>query len=248
MLDISTYGSGRDVVALHGLPVPPESLAAITDNLAESYRVVVPDLFGLGKAPGEAIEELASTLRSLNLDTFAVVGHSFGAYQAFQLALHYDLNIEKIFALSPLVYYPEDVLAGYRELADAIEAGLADPAEVLLDLWFTPQFIEDHPEVAPMLRRWLDELGIDGLLTAARTEAGGPDLRSELGDLDIPVGIRVGSRDGATPPEWSREIAELLPRARLEVVDGKGHFLQYEDPKATVAAVVDFLAIDDRNR
>ena len=47
----------------------------------------------------------------------------------------------------------------------------------------------------------------------------------------------VGELDAAAPPSYSREIADLAPLGRLEVVPGHGHALLLEQPAATIAAM-----------
>jgi pimeloyl-ACP methyl ester carboxylesterase len=73
----------------------------------------------------------------------------------------------------------------------------------------------------------------------AFVEAG--DLRGQLSKLKAPVLLRVGEKDVATPPELSREIADAVPGARLEIVPNCGHALLIEDVTATVESVRSFL-------
>lgn len=63
------------------------------------------------------------------------------------------------------------------------------------------------------------------------------DLRAALQDLDLPAAIAVGSRDTLTPVSRARELARLLPRARLDVHEGLGHMLPLEAP-AEVADLI----------
>ena len=59
----------------------------------------------------------------------------------------------------------------------------------------------------------------------------------------VPVLILVGSQDEATPPLMSRELASLLPDARLNVLDGCAHVPQLQDPAGFLAAVNAFLSV-----
>lgn len=242
MIEVEMYGSGKDVVVLHGVPVPPESVEAIYEELANSYRVWVPDYNGLGVSPRETGSHLAEALLAKGVKEAAVVGHSFGAYHGFQLARSSALRVTRLAAISPLVYLPEEVAAGYEELAAALEADALDITEVLLGQWFTPEFLAENDQLEPMIRGWFDELGTEAIITAARVDSIGPDLRPTLGDIDVPVYIRVGAQDQATPPEWSREIAELLPDAELDIVENVGHFPHLEDRRATLKAIGRFLS------
>lgn len=242
MVTLEQFGEGEVVVVLHGLPVPPESVETITEELVKSHRVVVPNYCGLGFDPEETGLRIERALLDEGVDRAILVGHSFGAYHAFQLAIRGNIDAVAIAALAPLANLPDEVEAGYEELAQALEAESIDIAEVLSDQWFEGDYLGDNPQVKSMVRRWFDELGSQAIIRAARIDCIGPDLRPRLGEISAPTYIRVGSADAATPPSWSEEIAELLGNARMEVVDGVGHFPHFEDREATVEAVRNFVA------
>ncbi len=66
----------------------------------------------------------------------------------------------------------------------------------------------------------------------------------ELRDAGIPVYLRVGSLDLATPPGKSQGIYDAFgssPGATLVVVPGVGHALLDEDPQGTIGGVVGFI-------
>ena len=47
----------------------------------------------------------------------------------------------------------------------------------------------------------------------------------DLRELDVPVELWHGTADGAVPLAVSERLAGALPRARLHVLDGEGHFV-----------------------
>jgi pimeloyl-ACP methyl ester carboxylesterase len=56
-----------------------------------------------------------------------------------------------------------------------------------------------------------------------------------------------GTEDEVTPPENGRRLAELIPDARLALLDGAHHGYFLEHPEAT-DLVLAFLAEQDRRR
>ena len=244
MFDIETFGEGPNVVLLHGSPVPPESVASIRDRLSESFHVIIPDVETVGLGPEPANRRLVDDLLAEGIERAAVVGHSFGCLRAWLLAESDRFEVTRIAALAPLAYYPDEVKAQHHQLADALEGGamaLGEVAETLAPQWFTDDYLAEHPSALECTQSWFDDLGVDGIVEAVRVDTVAPDLRDRLGAIDIPVYIRVGEKDGATPPDWAEEIAELLPDGRLDVVDGVGHFVHDEDREATLEAVDAFL-------
>jgi pimeloyl-ACP methyl ester carboxylesterase len=67
---------------------------------------------------------------------------------------------------------------------------------------------------------------------------GAHDKRTELHALRrVPVEILVGDSDKLTPQRHSRQLAEALPDARLQLVERTGHMLTQERPQLVVDAI-----------
>ncbi len=68
------------------------------------------------------------------------------------------------------------------------------------------------------------------------------ELAPRLPTLTAPVVARVGALDIAAPADWSRAIVDSVPHGRLELVEGCGHVLLYEDRDATISSILDHLS------
>ncbi len=67
------------------------------------------------------------------------------------------------------------------------------------------------------------------------------DLRDQVGRLALPVLVMVGADDEATPPPMTRELAALLPHAKLVELPGLAHVPQLQDTRRFAAAVAQFI-------
>jgi pimeloyl-ACP methyl ester carboxylesterase len=65
-----------------------------------------------------------------------------------------------------------------------------------------------------------------------------------LPSLTAPTLVICGEDDGMVPPENSRQLASLIPGAKLELIPQCGHLPMLEQPEAVAAAVFEFLAPD----
>jgi pimeloyl-ACP methyl ester carboxylesterase len=54
--------------------------------------------------------------------------------------------------------------------------------------------------------------------------------------------VIVGNEDVVTPPALSVELAGLVPRAQLAIVEGAGHLANLEKPELFNRALDDFIA------
>jgi pimeloyl-ACP methyl ester carboxylesterase len=75
------------------------------------------------------------------------------------------------------------------------------------------------------------------------------DKRTELKALTgVPVEILVGESDKLTPIRHSRQLAEALPDATLQVVERTGHMLTQERPRLVTDAIERLLAAATADR
>jgi pimeloyl-ACP methyl ester carboxylesterase len=68
------------------------------------------------------------------------------------------------------------------------------------------------------------------------------DSRPLLPCIACPTLVVVGASDLLTPPEHAREMAALIPGARLEILPRCGHLLTWEQPQRVNALLADWLA------
>jgi len=103
--------------------------------------------------------------------------------------------------------------------------------------WFTSGFD------AAILARWLDAFAENDIACYEATCAmlGAADLRPLLHGITAPTRVMVGAEDEATPPAMAKAIAEAIPGARMEVLQGAKHLLPIERPEAAARAIAALL-------
>ncbi len=181
-------------------------------------------------------ELIERELTARGVDEAAIVGHSAGAYRAFALALSGRIRVTDLVSLSGVAGYDPALCATFRELARSFRAG-CDLRATWLELMAGPSFVAEHPEQAAEVLRWLDAAPASVLADEYDAFADAEDLRPRLRQLAVPVLARVGQLDHATPVAFSRVIVDNAPDATLQIVEGCGHALLYEDAVPTVDAV-----------
>lgn len=72
------------------------------------------------------------------------------------------------------------------------------------------------------------------------------DSRPLLPSIRCPVLVVCGDSDLLTPPECSREIAEAVPHAQLEILPECGHLLTWEQPQRINQLLISWLDSLDR--
>ena len=68
------------------------------------------------------------------------------------------------------------------------------------------------------------------------------DLRGQLASIAAPTLVVAGAEDPATPPSDLRRIAEGIPGARLELLEGAAHLLNIERAEAANRLILEHCA------
>jgi len=114
-----TGGEGPAVVLLHGFTQTWRAWRAVMPLLAEHYRVIAPDLRGVGGSTvtfggfdkRTMASDLGGLLDALGIPTACVVGHDIGGMVAYAFAKRYPRRISKLAIAAVLV--PEQAWYSY---------------------------------------------------------------------------------------------------------------------------------------
>jgi len=73
------------------------------------------------------------------------------------------------------------------------------------------------------------------------------DQSERVHDIRVPTLVLCGDQDRVTPPALSRELAQMIPGARSEIIEGAGHLTNLERPDAFNTLVGAFIrGVDSR--
>ncbi|KUN61418.1 alpha/beta hydrolase [Streptomyces canus] len=243
---IQGTGGGRTVWHLHQVPaLTAAGLRVVTfDNRGIPPSSECPEGFTLR----DMVEDAAGLIERLELGPCAVVGTSMGAFVAQELALARPDLVGR--AVLMATRGRTDLLRAEltRAEIDLYDAGVRLPnryAAVLRALKsLSPRTLDDDTAMAD----WLDLFEL--------TSEPGPGQRAQMevsrleNRLAAYQGIRVPCQvvsfadDLITPPRLGQEVADAIPGARHEIVEGCGHYGYLENPAAVNKVLVEFLAGD----
>lgn len=197
--------------------------------LEDIARPVVADV-----TRGRSFAELAASVLATAEDRFALAGFSFGGIVAMEIARQAPERITHL-ALLDTTMTPDtrDSLAARRKTADMAERasrfhGFSDQ---LASTYLAPQN-RSNTGLVDSIRAMTERLGKDVFVRQTRLER--PDNRAALSALSCPTVVACGAEDALTPPDHHREIATLIPGAKLVIIPSAGHMTPLEQPKAVL--------------
>lgn len=261
-LHVAEAGEGSPVVLLHGWPQHWWTWRKVIPALAESHRVICPDLrgFGWSEAPrgryelSELAGDIVALLDVLELDRVDLIGHDWGGYIGFLLCLNAPQRIRNYLALGIVHPWFEPPKPSPQALQrTAYQFLLASPLVGEGVLRFAPGFVRlalrrgAHADM-----RWSKE-ELDCYAESVRSRdhalASSHVYRSfllrELPRLkkghyraqrsSVPTRIITGEADPVIRADILAGFEPYADDMSVEEVEGCGHFIAEERPDLVIA-------------
>lgn len=257
-------GEGPTVLLIHGMAGSSTTWRAVMPALAERYTVIAPDLLGHGQSAkprgdyslGAYASGIRDLLTVLERERVTLVGHSLGGGVAMQFAYQFPEWAER------LVLVASGGLG--KEVSPLLKAVTLPGAEYVLPLLLHPRIREAAEWPGTVARRvgWRPS---DTLVEVWRSYTTLTDRHGQMAFVNtvrsvidvagqrvsahdrlylasaVPTLIVWGDHDRIIPVAHAYRAAEAIPGARLEILEGAGHFLPWRDADRFLAVLEDFL-------
>jgi pimeloyl-ACP methyl ester carboxylesterase len=179
------------------------------------------------------VERVRAHITDKGYQDVVLVGHSMGGAIALLYGLQYPDELKALVLISTgarLKVHPQYL----KELEEAVQ----DRTQWLKDRearhTFLPSdlrklFVEKAAEIGPAAQLH-DYLVCDKFDTMDRVE-----------EITLPTLVLCGSEDIMTPVKFSHYLANKIPGARSQIVDGASHFVPLEKPGEVNQAIAEFV-------
>jgi pimeloyl-ACP methyl ester carboxylesterase len=236
--------------------------------VAAGFRIVHMHYRGHGRTPlpldrgrvalADLADDLRAVLDGVGVERAVVAGHSMGVQVCLEMYRRHRDRVAALVLLCGSYGNPLRTFRGRSTLESALPLirmiSHLGP-RLTRGVWRTviptelAFVIAKAVEVNPQLIRredffpYLEGIAhVDPLLFMDMlAHAGRHSARELLPQLDVPVLIVAGDRDGFTPVALSRAMADSIPNAELLVVETGSHTAPIERPDLVCKAVLDFL-------
>jgi pimeloyl-ACP methyl ester carboxylesterase len=229
------------ILLIHGSGGNAGIWQKVMDGLADGYPSLAVDLPGHGGSKGEGMktireygEFVGDFLDALKLGTAVLGGHSMGGAIVQYFCLRYPEKLGAILLIG--------TGARLRVLPEALEMNRRMALGEIPPKFYPWGFAEKtSPAIlAEGEREW------------AKTGAGVRyydflacdqfDLMEEIGKIHLPALIVCGKEDRLTPVKYSEFLNKRMAESRMEVIEGAGHMVMLERPRALSGAILRFLS------
>ncbi|GAA3731150.1 alpha/beta fold hydrolase [Salinactinospora qingdaonensis] len=202
-------------------------------ELTRSARVLRVNHRGHGASPAPegsySIAELGGDildlLDSYDQERFSVIGAGLGGVVGLWLAAAEPERVRRMALLCTTACPPA---ARWRRIGRRVRTGgMAEVQQEATRPWFTPGFTISHPGTVTRLGEEFGATATTGYAGCcdALTNA---DQRHKLGQIRAATLVISAAHDPATPPGHGQRLADGIPEAQLEIVEGAAHLANIE--------------------
>lgn len=240
------HGQGEPLLLIHGGMISGAEFQPQIAPFSAKYRLIVPDVRGHGESGRggypysirQWADDMAALLDALGIEQAFVLGHSMGGMVAQQLAAEHPQKMRALViaesnygvANDPMMRFAAGASTAVFKLLGAKTAARAASAA-----------IQANPEAKALLTREIDAHGKDAPNLFAILDAmNAYDGRSVLPRIACPTLVLCGA-DNKLSHKQGREMAQLIPNARLEFIANAGHGANWDNPADFNRVVLDFL-------
>lgn len=175
---------------------------------------------------------------------FALGGLSMGGIVAMEV---WRKAPDRITRLALLDTNPRAELAEVANGRDAQMArAKAGELEHMMHEVFIPKYLtvpNEHPEIVKTCVDMAMAHGVENFVAQSLALRERPDQCEALKNVTVPTLVLCGRQDQLCPIERHELLADLIDDSRLVIVEDAGHLPTLEQPKATNAALLEWLEL-----
>ncbi len=232
-IGFSEDGTGATpIIFLHGVGSDKSVWDPQLAHFGRSRRAVAFDYPGYGEsdpAPAGTTRDdyaaaMFAAMDSLDIESAHICGLSLGGVVAIAMHALAPERCKSLVLADTFAVHPDGPAIYERSIAASDD--LRALAEARVDFLLAPGALEDvRTEVVETMAR-IDpaayRIGAEAVWLA--------DQRDRASAIQVPTLVLCGEADKVTPAALSRDLAALIPGAKLELIPGAGHISNLERP------------------
>ena len=225
-LNAIVSGIGQQIVFIHGVGLRAEAWTEQIFELSKFYKTIAIDIPGHGDCsiPTDNfdLKDYSGLISEAISSPSIIIGHSFGAMIALELAFRHPKKVKSVIALNAIFKRDEAAKKAVQYRFNTLsKQSNSDPSNTL-NRWFSP----DEKNARKVCKDWLNSTDPKGYYNAYKvfSNEDGPS-ENDLDKLHCPSLFITGSREPNSTPEMTINMSKLTHTGKMEIFDNAAHML-----------------------
>ncbi|MBI2049835.1 MAG: alpha/beta hydrolase [Candidatus Staskawiczbacteria bacterium] len=234
------YGNGTPFLILHGWGSSSDKWQKIGQIVSEKgFKVIIPDMPGFGKSEipktpwdiNNYVSWLEELIKVLNLQSYYLLGHSFGGAVAVKVVVDAPQKINKLFLVS----------CAYIRKRTLLKKVLSRLAKVVKVFYFLPHYALVRKAFYKFFIKKSDYVYAEGVMKETYSKVISEDLSYYLSFIKVPTVIIWGDKDKSTPVKNAYFLNKKISGSKLIVIPDAVHNLNQKSPEILIEKVLENL-------
>lgn len=245
-------GSGEPLLLIHGVRGSIRNWEYVRPIITKHFQTIFADLRGHGQSSeltevtkvDTFAQDHIELLKHLKIDQCHVAGHSLGGFIAQQMALDAPSQLKSLILIDTAPTTDVEGAQAQIKLAQ-LAYGLSpeEAVEKSLDFaYYNPKKIRETPgmiDLLVFLQR--DAQRLANSHGYAMGAAASFNIQDRVNEITIPTLVIIAAQDETFPVKWGDFYKEHLPNVDVQIIDESNHGINFEQPKALVQTIADFV-------
>jgi len=244
-------GDGTAVVLLHPFPANHEFWLPVTNLLAGTYRILLPDLrghgeSGVGEGPATMEKHAADIARVMDdagVGRAPLIGVSIGGYALFEFWRQHKGRVAALGFCNTKA--PADSVearnARLQAAKDVLGRGTESFFESMIPKLLGKTTRETRPDLVDGVLRMMRKMSAEDVAQVQRGMAERPDSVETLKTINVPTLIVSGDEDILTGVNEAELMHHHLAGSQMRVIPKAGHYSPWEQSESARILLRQFL-------
>lgn len=243
-------GKGEPLLILHGWESCSEKWKEVQDELCSEFDVIIPDLPGFGESESPSgswtvedyLEFVRKFVQQLDLDSFYLVGHSFGGSLSVKVTVTHPELVRKVVLIDSAGIKPKPTFKAkmMKCLAEKGKLMFKGPLSKFegkaRSAFYKLLRNTDYGKADEVMKETMNNV----FDYYSKLDSGSGEFLSDLKKLKKETLLVWGEQDKIIPLSYGERFKKEIDNSELKVIPQVGHSPHLKSPSKTASIISEF--------
>jgi pimeloyl-ACP methyl ester carboxylesterase len=237
-----SHGTGEPLVLIAGFASGSWQWFKQIDDLSQNFRVIAFDARGISRSKlneNETVsikaiaDDICDILDELKIEKASILGTSFGGFVAQEFAARYPERLNKLIlactSFGGINHVLPDNIEALSAFSSISNLNSLERIRKFMIPAFTKDFAENHADIIEQVCKLREANEVPENVYLQQLQAATTfDMQAKILQIIAETLVITGDKDQVVPMQNSINLANIIPKARLEIIENSGHLFFIE--------------------